>query len=50
MILCGHLLGVLSLIALIIFIKKTKRGRMISCKARRIAGEVEDIVKDELNM
>ena len=47
---CGHLLGVLSLIGLIIFITKTKKGRKISKKARRIAGEVEDIVKDELGM
>lgn len=45
---CGHLLGVLSLIAFIIFITKTKKGRKICKKAHRIASEVEDIVKDEL--
>ena len=47
---CGHLLGILSLIGLIIFITKTKKGRKISKKARHIAGEVEEIIKDELNM
>lgn len=45
-----HLIGVLTLIGVIIFITKTKKGRQISKKARHIAGEVEDIIKDELNM
>ena len=47
---CGHLIGVLALIGVIIFITKTKKGRQISKKARHIAGEVEDIIKDELKM
>lgn len=47
-IICGHLLGALSTIGVILLITKTKKGREIACRARRIAGEVEEIVKDEL--
>ena len=32
----------------VLFMTKTKKGRRITKKARRIAGEVEDIVRDEL--
>lgn len=46
--LCGHLIMIAATVGVILFITKTKKGRKLSKKARRIAGEVEDIVKDEL--
>lgn len=44
----GHLLGIAGTVGLILLITKTKKGRKIAGKARRIAGEVEELVKDEL--
>ena len=42
--LCGHLIMIAATVGVILFITKTKKGRKLSKKARRIAGEVEDIV------
>ena len=43
-----HAAGIALVIGLACFLTKTKKGRKLSKKARRIAGEVEDLVKEEL--
>jgi hypothetical protein len=48
--LCFHVAGIAAAIALVCFMTKTKKGRRLTKKAKRIAGEVEDLVKDELRM
>ena len=47
--LCCHIAGALSTIALACFLTKTKKGRRFTKKAKRIADEVEDLVRDELS-
>ena len=48
MTLCCHAVGIAAAIGLACFLTKTKKGRRLTRRARRIAGEVENIVKDEL--
>ena len=43
-----HLAGIAATVGLLCFMTKTKKGKKLSKKARRIAGEVEDLVKEEL--
>lgn len=45
---CGMLFAVAATGAVIYFMTKTSKGRMIRKKAKNIAGEVEEIVKCEL--
>ena len=45
-----HLAGIAATIGLACFMTKTKKGRKLTKKAKRIAGEVEDLVRDELSM
>ena len=43
-----HVIGIAAAIGVACFLTKTKKGKKITRRARRIAGEVEDLVKDEL--
>ena len=43
-----HVAGIAAGIGLVCFMTKTKKGRKLTKKAKRIAGEVEDLVRDEL--
>jgi len=43
-----HIAGIATAIGVICFMTKTKKGRKLTKKAKRIAGEVEDLVRDEL--
>lgn len=42
-----HIAGVALAIGLACFMTKSKKGRRFVKKAKRIAGEVEDLVRDE---
>ena len=42
-----HIIGIAATIGIACFLTKTKKGKKITRRARRIAGEVEDLVKDE---
>lgn len=44
-----HAIGIAAVIGVACFLTKTKPGKKITKRARRIAGEVEDLVKDELS-
>lgn len=44
------LLTALTIGAVAFFMTKTKKGKCITKKACHLAGEVEDLVKDELGM
>ena len=48
MTLCAHAVAIAAVIGLACFLTKTKKGRRLTRRARRIAGEVEELVKDEL--
>jgi len=43
-----HIAGIAVAIGLACFMTKTKKGKKLTKKAKRIAGEVEDLVRDEL--
>lgn len=45
-----HIAGIAAVIGIVCFMTKTKKGRKLTKKAKRIAGEVEDLVRDELSM
>lgn len=43
-----HVIGIAATVGIACFLTKTKKGRKLTRRARRIAGEVEELVKDEL--